>query len=398
MERRKFEKRFEDLRNKAEEVLADKKGPGKKLGLEMDELIHELEVHQIELEMQNENLIKTQIQLEDSRRDYIELYDFAPVVYFTFDKNWVIMRANLKAFELLGITRKYLINTAFIRYIAPNSRKVFHDHCQKVKESQLKEHCELELLSKERNPLFVSLNSIMVLNSEGDFKEFRSIITDITERKEAEREIEKSLQEKEVLLKEIHHRVKNNLQVISSLLSLQSEYIKDKTDKELFRESQTRAKSMALIHERLYQSTDLRSINFYEYIKTLTFNLYNIYGCKPEDIKVNLDLEPISMDIDTAIPCGLIINELMSNAMKHAFPGDSKGEINIKFHQIDHKLILTVEDNGIGLPPNMEFENISSLGLKLVNTLVNQIDGEIEINSDSGTNITIRFPKVTFDK
>ncbi|EKQ52054.1 MAG: PAS domain S-box [Methanobacterium sp. Maddingley MBC34] len=398
MEGSEFGKKFEDLREKAEEVLKDKKEHGKKLGLEIGELIHELEVHQIELEMQNENLIKTQIQLEDSRRDYIELYDFAPVVYFTFDEKGIIKRANLKAFELLGVTRKYLINTAFIRYIAPHSRKVFQEHLRKVKESQLKEQCELELLSKEKNPLFVSLNSIIILDKEGKFKEFRSVIIDITEGKVAEKEIEKSLAEKEILLKEIHHRVKNNLQVISSLLNLQSEYIKDKTDQELFRESQTRARSMALIHERLYQSTDLRSIDFGEYIKTLTFNLYNTYGCKPDDIQLNLDLEPIPIDINTAIPCGLVINELLSNAMKHAFPGDRKGEINIKFHQKDHELILSVQDNGIGLPPDMEFENISSLGLKLVNTLVSQIDGEIEINSDSGTNVTIKFPEVTFDK
>ena len=332
MVKEKYEHKFEDLRSKAEELLAEKKGHKKKLAMEIDELIHELEVYQIELEIQNENLVKTQIQLEESRSDYKELYDFAPVGYFTFDRNWVIKRANLKAFDILGIPRKYLVNTAFIRYITSDSRKTFHDHCKEVKESQEKNHCELELLSPEKSSLFVSLDSVMILDREGGFKEYRTVVTDITDRKEAEQKNQKSLQEKEILLKEIHHRVKNNLQVISSLLNLQSEYIKNKTDQELFRESQTRARSMALIHERLYQSTDLRSIDFGEYTKTLVSDLYRTYDCQPDHIKLKLDLEPILVDINTAIPCGLIINELMSNAIKHAFPGDRKGEINGYVH------------------------------------------------------------------
>lgn len=394
MRQKKSETHFNDLRKNAEEILAKKKGTRKELTDKFDELIHELEVHQIELEMQNENLIQTQTELEESRRNYKELYDFAPVGYLTFDKNWVIKRANLKAFEILGITRKYLTNTAFIRYIAPDYRKIFHDHCQKVIVSHQKEHCELKLLSNEKKPLFASLDSIMILNGDMGFKEFRSVVIDITEREKTEQELKKSLHEKEILLKEIHHRVKNNLQVISSLLSLQSEYVKNKTDKELFRESQTRTRSMAIIHEHLYQTTGLRSINFGKYIKTLASDLYHIYGSQSDNIKLKMDVESIQVDINTAIPCGLIINELISNAIKHAFPGDKKGEIYIKFYQKDDKLNLTVKDNGVGLPEEIDLQNIDSLGLKLINTLVDQINGEMEINSNDGTDVTIAFPEV----
>lgn len=524
MEGNKHGGKFEDLRRKAEEALMERDEHPKKLALEIDELIHELEVHQIELEMQNEDLIKTQIQLEDSRMDYIELYDFAPVGYFTFDKNWVIKRVNLTGFVILGIPRKHLINNAFIRFIVADSRKTFYDHCQKVKKSQVKEQCELELVSSDKKPFFASLDSIMVLDKAGQFKEFRTIVTDITkrklaelelvesekkfhllfddsplpyqsldvggnflevnpawtaclgyskdevigrnftdflesgyekhfqenfssfketgeihgvefkmkrqdgelidvsyegkigydesgnfkqthcifqditQRKEAEKQIKEALKEKEILLKEIHHRVKNNLMVISSLLNLQADYVKDKTSYEMFMESKNRARSMALIHERLYQSTDLRRIDFSDYIRTLSLELYRTYVINPEIIKLNLNLEPITVDINIAIPCGLIINELLSNSLKHAFPGNRRGEVNIKFHSKDGNLILEVSDDGIGFPPDIDFNNTPSLGLKVVNVLVDQIDGEIKMDSANGTVFAVIFPEVIFDE
>ncbi len=209
--------------------------------------------------------------------------------------------------------------------------------------------------------------------------------------KRAEESIEESLKEKEMLLKEIHHRVKNNLAVISSLLSLQSDYIKDKDDLELFRESQTRAKSMALIHERLYQSEDLKRIDFSDYIKTLASDLFQTYSADPELIKLKMNLIPVMIDINNAIPLGLILNELVSNSMKYAFPGDKNGEINIKLESNDDKYILTVSDNGVGLPEGLDFQKTESLGLQLVNSLTNQIDGTIELDKTLGTKFIIKF-------
>jgi Signal transduction histidine kinase len=209
--------------------------------------------------------------------------------------------------------------------------------------------------------------------------------------KKAEEKIEESLKEKEMLLKEIHHRVKNNLSVISSLLNLQSGYIKDKEDLELFRESQTRAKSMALIHERLYQSEDLKRIDFSDYIKTLASDLFRTYAVDPTRINLKMDLEIILLDINTSIPLGLILNELVSNAMKYAFPDDEKGEINIKLKSKDDQYTLTVSDSGVGLPDELDFDKIDSLGLQLVNSLTNQIDGTVELDMTHGTKFTITF-------
>jgi len=221
------------------------------------------------------------------------------------------------------------------------------------------------------------------------------IFRDIAERKRAEEQIKASLKEKEVLLKEIHHRVKNNLQVISSLLNLQSPYIKDEQASEMFRESQNRVKSMALIHEKLYQSKDLGEIDFAEYIRKLTVNLFHSYGVDSSAIQLVLNISDILLDIDTAIPCGLIINELVSNSLKHAFPAGEKGEVCVNLSSnTDNKFKLIVSDNGVGFPEDLNFRNTESLGLQLVNTLINQLGGAIELDKSGGTAFKITLGDV----
>lgn len=390
-------KNFNYLRLKAEELLTDKDRNQEKLSLEIDEIIHELEVHQIELKIQNEDLIKTQLDLENSRQDYHELYDFAPVGYITLNDKELITRVNLTGAEMLGKTRKYLINKAFVRFIDPSYKKTFYDHIQEVKKANIKQKCQVELISSEKIFLFVNLDTIASLDEEGNLKGFKIILTDISEIKKIESELEDSLKEKDLLIKETHHRVKNNLQVISSLLNLQSEYIIDKSEKEYFRESQNRAKSMALIHELLYQSTNMGRIDFAEYVKTLVYDIYKSYRSNSEFIKLNLKLKPINLDINTAVPCGLVINELVSNVMKHAFTPEKKGDLNINLSSYNENLVLIIKDNGIGFPSSIDFKNTETLGLKLVNTLVDQINGKIEITADNGTEFKITFPEVKFD-
>ncbi len=214
---------------------------------------------------------------------------------------------------------------------------------------------------------------------------------EIIERKKAEEQISSSLQEKVVLLREIHHRVKNNLQVISSLLNLQSSYIEDKKALEIFRESKDRIRSMALIHEKLYQSKDLNKIEFSEYVKSLINDLFSSYNVNTERITLKCDLEGISFEIDIAILCGLIINELVSNSFKHAFPAGQKGEIYVGLKQDQNKFILIVKDTGIGFPSNIDFRKTESLGLQLVNTLTEQLGGKIDLNKKGCTEFKIEF-------
>jgi PAS domain S-box len=222
------------------------------------------------------------------------------------------------------------------------------------------------------------------------------LLHDITKEREADERIKASLKEKEVLLKEIHHRVKNNLQIISSLLNLQSTYIKDQQSLGMFRESQNRVRSMALIHEKLYQSKDITRIDFAEYIRNLAGNLIRSYGPNPATVKMIIDTDEISLGIDTAIPCGLIINELVTNSLKYAFPDDRSGEIRVSMkHENMGQYRLVVSDNGTGLPGPFDLRETSTLGLQLVATLVDQINGTIEVNNKDGTEFIIRFSEMS---
>ncbi|HOU14281.1 MAG TPA: histidine kinase dimerization/phosphoacceptor domain -containing protein [Anaerolineae bacterium] len=214
---------------------------------------------------------------------------------------------------------------------------------------------------------------------------------EIAERAQAEAKVKASLKEKEILLQEIHHRVKNNLQVISSLLNLQSQGIQDKKTLEVFQESQNRIRSMALIHERLYRSSDLARVDFAEYIRNLASFLIRSY--RSRTVQLDLRASDIYLSIDNAVPCGLIINELISNALKHAFIDGREGEICITMQQLaDQQVKLVVRDNGVGLPKDVDYMNTGSLGLQLVTMLVQQLDGTLEIRNNAGAEFEITFP------
>ncbi len=216
---------------------------------------------------------------------------------------------------------------------------------------------------------------------------------EVTERKKEHKKVIAALKEKEVLLKEIHHRVKNNMQVISSILNLQSRHIKDKHALKMFEDSQNRIKSMALVHEKLYESENLAGIDFAEYIRSMTSYLFSLYKIG-QAIGLNIDIKDILLDVNTAIPCGLIINELISNSLKYAFPEGIVGEICIQlFSDKDDKFTLIVKDNGIGFPKDLDFRETESLGMQLVIMLVEQLEGTIELDKSKGTNFKITFEK-----
>ena len=211
------------------------------------------------------------------------------------------------------------------------------------------------------------------------------------ERKKIEEKIKQSLEEKSILLKEVHHRVKNNLQIISSLLSLQSNYFTDEVSRDMFRESQNRIKTLALVHEKLYNSSDVQYVNLKEYIISIVDLLS--YSFDKEYINVEFDLDDFrKFDIDIAIPCGLIVNEIISNAYKYAFYGKKSGIINISLSRLDGICKLIIEDNGVGLPEGFDVLESNTLGLELINSLVVQVEGSFNISSETGTKYYIEFP------
>jgi PAS domain S-box-containing protein len=221
---------------------------------------------------------------------------------------------------------------------------------------------------------------------------FTVILRDITQRKIADESIRASLREKEVLLKEIHHRVKNNLQVVTSLLGLQSRTIQDDALRKMFQESQNRVHSMALIHESLYQSADLSEIDFPAYIDQLADYLFRSYGVNSNRVQLAASIDELRLTIDTAVPCGLILNELVSNSLKYAFPGGRSGRIQIEMREdANHFIRLAVIDDGVGFPEGMDQASTKSLGLRLVRTLADQLGATVEMSSNGGAQIALTF-------
>lgn len=250
-------------------------------------------------------------------------------------------------------------------------RRLAEEALKKAKE-------ELEFKVEERTIELTQLNE--------------QLLMDIAIRERVEEELKGTLREKEVLLKEIHHRVKNNLQVISSLLSLQSEYAKDGQTQAMFKDCQLRVRSMALIHDKLYHSKDLARVDFAEYAQNLTTYLLHSFGVYSDRIALKITIGHVLLDVETAIPCGLILNELMSNCLKHAFPDERAGEIHVMLQVTpEGKFSLMVHDNGVGFPPELDFRTTESLGLQLVNTLASQLGGTLELERNDGTTFTLIF-------
>lgn len=250
---------------------------------------------------------------------------------------------------------------------------------------------EYRMFNREGQVVWVQDQTVVLPDEAVQSGLTQGVLFDITARKRAEEQLKTSLHEKEILLKEIHHRVKNNMQVISSLLNLQSNYVSDTQALEIFQESQNRVRSMALIHEKLYRSKNLAEIDLGEYVNDLVIYLFRSYKAYGKGITLKIQADDVHLGIDAAVPCGLIINELISNALKHAFPHNYQGEIRVELQKNQQQISLCVSDDGIGFPTDLDFQNTNSLGLQLVNTLVGQLDGTIELQNGSGTTFKISF-------
>lgn len=245
---------------------------------------------------------------------------------------------------------------------------------------------------------FVSSHGEVIHGDHGEVLRIIGTEQDVTRRKIAEDKLKESLKEKELLLQEIHHRVKNNLQVISSLLRLQSYHINDPDALEIFRESQNRVSSIALVHEKLYQSQDMGCIDFSDYLKSLTGDLFHFFPTDSSKIKLRLELDDVKLNIETAISCGLIVNELLTNSLKHAFKPSQNGEIYVGLSKDteNNKIILNIADDGQGLPSQLNLEKIDTFGLELVQHLSKRINGEMVIDRSNGTRFKISFQELNY--
>ena len=296
--------------------------------------------------------------------------------------------------DLLGYEAEDIIGKRdyeFINMVHPDDFEILMDTIQLVIQTLKPNRAQHRFKHADGHYIWVETVGNPLSNDKKEFSGAVYITRDITELKKVENQLKSSLEEKEVLLREIHHRVKNNMQIISSLLNLQSRYLNDEKTVNVLNESRNRVKSMAMVHEELYRSHDLSKIDFADYIQRLLSGLFSSYGVDKNVIKPEINVENVLLNINMAVPCGLIINELVSNSLKHAFLQGQNGKISIKFHPNGEKYVLKVADNGAGFPENIDFENTKTLGLQLVNTLVKQLSGSIDICRSSGTSFKIIF-------
>lgn len=255
-------------------------------------------------------------------------------------------------------------------------------------------HGEIKNKAKDGSYYWVDTTIVPFLNEDGKPRQYVAIRADITERKRAEEALVETLHDKETLLKEIHHRVKNNMQLISSLLELQAQYVQDAKALGVFEECKNRIRSMALIHEKLYQSSSLAKIDFAEYTRGLVNMLIRTYRIGPL-VNVGLQVEALSLNLETAVPLGLIMNELISNSLEHAFPDQMAGTISVSLlRSSGNQMRLTVHDNGVGLPPDFDLHKSPTLGLRLIHILAEQLRARIEVQGGSGTAFTVTFQEL----
>jgi len=426
----KKQKKKEDpdtLRSRAEKTLAGQpQGSSAMEGSTPEKLVHELQVHQIELEMQNEALREAHLALMVSRDNYLDLYEFAPVGYLTLTNKAVIREANLTIAALLGVARRDLIKDRVRKFIAPEDLECWDRHFLAVMRNGQKLTCDLRLLKSDGSLFFARLESI---RAERDHEEpvIRVAISDITAQKRAEEElIDRSgridatninltaiseelqrnqvrlstlLEEKEVLLSEVHHRVKNNLAAFISLLALDGTYEETLSGQRLRKDLQNRARSMALIHDTLYKTKNFTHVNMNLYLTKLSDQIAGTYQSE-NIISIIVDADGINLDLYRATPCGLIVNELVTNSFKYAFPPSFDGE-TVRHEPCTLRISLTlskgyynliVADNGVGLPADFDPLTATSLGLKLVNFIArHQLKAKIKVKTLKGTEYSIRF-------
>lgn len=325
-----------------------------------------------------------------------QIFELAPDAKLLVDGTGRIIKANAIAEKMFGHDRQHLVGQ-HIELLIPKrfvARHVEYRNGYLATPRTRPMGAGVELFAQRKDgsefPVDIMLSPV---GTEAGVLAL-AVVRDVTERKKTENEAK---QAREMYLKELHHRVKNNLQVISSLLFLQSTYTADPATLEILKESQNRVKSIALIHEKLYRSPELTKIDFAEYVQDLVSDLFRTYGVNQGAVVFQMHVENMSLEIDTAIPCGLIINELVSNVLKHAFPAGRTGKVSIDLSHVGGKEYrLTIQDDGVGLPPGYDWRTSTSLGLKLVIDLTRQLDGKLEVGTEQGTTFRVTFKEVQY--
>jgi PAS domain S-box-containing protein len=336
--------------------------------------------------------LRTENALKVSEKRFRHLARLIPEIVFEADMSGVLTYANDKAFEILGYTREDIdsgINS--LDTIRPEHRELAGENISRVLKGEDIGTSEYDLITKDGTfvPILMHSSPIVI---DGVTKGIRGVIVDISSRKKIEDDLRLALQEKDGLIAEIHHRVKNNLLIVQSLLRLQSGGLEDDLSRNYLRTSEDRIRVISMIHERLYKSGDPKRIDPKKYFEALAAHLFRAYKVKPSMVDLNIDVSAEMMDVDTAIPCGLIVNELLTNCFRHAFPDGAKGSVHLVFKKhMDGECLISVRDTGTGLPDDFDVESADTFGMKILGTLIRQLKGELEVESLSGAWFRVIF-------
>ncbi|HEK85352.1 MAG TPA: PAS domain S-box protein [Candidatus Aminicenantes bacterium] len=331
-----------------------------------------------------------EMALAEQRKLFQTVVDSADDIVFVLDKNYELILFNQAAAKTFGLEREQIEKRNFKELYPQENWSEAAKRFERVFSGEVvREDVELRFGDKK---IILNVTEVPLRNEKGEIYALCGIGRDLTTRVELEKALEISLREKEVLLREIHHRVKNNMQVISSLLNLQAHFVNRPEFTSIIKECQNRIRSIALVHEHLYRSTNLASINFADYLNKLVIHLYNVHKISEDKINLEINLDDIFLEIGMAIPLGLLSTEIISNCFKHAFPGERKGRVVISLKKIaPENYQLKISDDGIGLPDNINIRESKSFGLQLINLLGEQIGARIEVERKGGTTFSISF-------
>ncbi len=298
---------------------------------------------------------------------------------------------NRAAERIFGYTAAEMVGSPFSILCPPDRADEHAEILRRITRGEAVTHFEVVRRTKDGPDIIASITVSPVRNREGAIVSVAKVARDITAQKEREEALRASLKEKEVLLQEVHHRVKNNLQVIASLVNMQLRRVDTPAARDALVECRNRVLAIALIHEKLYQSKDYGRVPFAEYMRSIASNVFQSAGVSPGVVQLLLHIENVAMPVDKGIPCGLLVNELITNALKHAFPGQREGTLEVSLSRREGRVSLSVKDNGIGLPSDFEIEESRTLGLQLVATLARQLDATVEIIRDRGATFRVSF-------
>lgn len=330
------------------------------------------------------------VSLQRSEERFRRLYQQIPLGYQSLDEQGRILEVNRAWEEMTGASRPRVTGRPFADFLTPESSGKFGRALEALCRGRRIRGLELQLQGTQ-GPCPVLIDAQSSMSEEGDFEQAFCILTDVSELKATQEHLQKSLEEKDILLREVHHRVKNNLQLISSLLSLQSQRVEDEGFSDLLASTQSRIYSIALLHEALLDTGQLARPDMPSYLSSLTEHLHNSLGIAPNLVEIEMNIQDAPLSPDQAMRCGLIVNELVSNALEHAFVSDGSGQLGVELFQADQQWCLKVWDNGRGYCPGEKMLDRRGLGLELVDALCRQLEGEMEISQNGGTAVTIHF-------